>query len=85
MLPGGTQLIADARTPSPSINSGSKFQGSTSSHMGVIKGLLDLTNDYLKNLAIQHPGTGSDFLSLIADDASRAMLRMYVYCDLSKN
>ncbi|POS82451.1 hypothetical protein EPUL_006119, partial [Erysiphe pulchra] len=83
-LPRSTQITADAKTPSPSYNSSSKSQGSAASLMGAIKGLLDLTNDYLKNLEIQHPGIGSDFLALIADGASRAMRGERVYRDLSK-
>lgn len=52
--------------------------------MGVIKGLLNLTNDYLESLEIQHPGIRSDIFTLIADGASHAMRGERVYCDLSK-
>lgn len=44
-----------------------------------IKGLLDLTNDYLQDLEKKHPGPGSDFLALLADGASRAMRGQRVY------
>ncbi|POS86840.1 hypothetical protein EPUL_001011 [Erysiphe pulchra] len=81
---GSTQITADAKTPSPSYNSSSKSQGSTASLMGAIKGLFDLTYDYLKNLEIQHPGIGSDYLTLIADGPSRAMRGERVYLYLSK-
>ncbi|KHJ32863.1 putative effector protein [Erysiphe necator] len=83
-LPRKTQTTADVKTPSPSNNSSSKSQGSAASLMGAIRGLLDLTNDYLKNFEIEHPGFGSDFLGLIADGASRAMRGERVYRDLSK-
>ncbi|POS84869.1 hypothetical protein EPUL_003553 [Erysiphe pulchra] len=66
-LPGSMQITVDAMTPSPSYNSSSKSQESAASLMGAIKGLLDLTNDYLKTLEIQYLGIGSDFLAFIAD------------------
>ncbi|KHJ35962.1 putative effector protein [Erysiphe necator] len=83
-LPRNTLTTAEAKIPSPSNNSSSKSQGSAASLMGAIKGLLDLTNDYLKNLEIEHPGIGPDFLALIADGASRAMRGERVYRDLSR-
>ncbi|POS87820.1 hypothetical protein EPUL_000750, partial [Erysiphe pulchra] len=41
--------------------------------MAAIKGLLDLTNDYLQKLEERHPGIGADFLAMLADTDSRAM------------
>ncbi|POS84518.1 hypothetical protein EPUL_002104 [Erysiphe pulchra] len=49
--------------------------------MGVIKGL-DLTNQYLQILDIEHPGIGVDSLALLADGASRAMRGERVYASL---
>lgn len=54
----------------------------TTSLMDAIKGLLDLTNPYLKNLEVEHPGVGTDFLALLADGASRAMRGERVYSNL---
>ncbi|POS84300.1 hypothetical protein EPUL_005308 [Erysiphe pulchra] len=51
--------------------------------MDAIKGLLDLTNPYLKELEEEHPGIGTDFMALLADGASRAMRGERVYTDLS--
>lgn len=53
--------------------------------MEAIKGLLDLTDDYLKILEIKHPGVGSDFLALIVDGALRAMRGERVYSNISKS
>ncbi|POS86679.1 hypothetical protein EPUL_002196 [Erysiphe pulchra] len=47
--------------------------------MSDIKGLLDLTCQYLQDLEIKHPGVGSDFLALLTDGASRAMLGQRIY------
>ncbi|POS88416.1 hypothetical protein EPUL_000163 [Erysiphe pulchra] len=47
--------------------------------MGAVKGLLDLTNQYLRNLGKGHSGVGADFLALLADGASRAMRGEWVY------
>ncbi|KHJ32634.1 hypothetical protein EV44_g5926 [Erysiphe necator] len=54
-------------------------QGSVTSLMTAIKGLVDLTNDYLQSPETQHPGIGSDFLALLSDGASRAIRGQRVY------
>ncbi|RKF81070.1 putative effector protein, partial [Golovinomyces cichoracearum] len=84
-LSGSTQTPNNVETPSLSLNSGGESQESAASLTELIKGLLDLTNDYLKNLEAQHPGIGSDFLALIADGASRAMRGERVYSNISKS
>ncbi|KHJ30250.1 hypothetical protein EV44_g3954 [Erysiphe necator] len=61
-----------------------KDNHNAASLMDTIKGLLDLTNDYLKNLEAHHPGVGADFLALLADGASRAMRGERVYSNTSK-
>ncbi|POS87432.1 hypothetical protein EPUL_000238 [Erysiphe pulchra] len=73
--------ISDPLTEEPHTTNSTKNsrdQGVKDNHnvaglMDPVKGLLDLTNDYLKNLEAQHPGIGADFLALLADGASRAM------------
>ncbi|POS84575.1 hypothetical protein EPUL_002800, partial [Erysiphe pulchra] len=50
--------------------------------MAAIKGLLDLTNDYLQNLDKEHPSVAADFLALLADGASCAMRGERVYVSL---
>ncbi|KAI0999256.1 hypothetical protein K3495_g8941 [Podosphaera aphanis] len=45
----------------------------SASLMDAIKGLLDLTNDYLRELENKHPGDGADLIALLADGAPRAM------------
>ncbi|POS88005.1 hypothetical protein EPUL_000390 [Erysiphe pulchra] len=50
--------------------------------MAAIKGLLDLTNDYLQTLDKEHPGVGADFLTLLADGASCAMRGEWVFVSL---
>ncbi|KAI0999196.1 hypothetical protein K3495_g8998 [Podosphaera aphanis] len=52
---------------------------SSASLMKAIKGLPHLTNDYLLDLAKEHPVVGSDILALLADGASRAMRGQRVY------
>ncbi|POS83929.1 hypothetical protein EPUL_004258, partial [Erysiphe pulchra] len=47
--------------------------------MSDIKGLLDLTSQYLQDLENKHPGVGSDFLALLTDGASRAMIGQRIY------
>ncbi|POS82895.1 hypothetical protein EPUL_003649 [Erysiphe pulchra] len=55
---------------------------SVASLMAAIKSLLDLTNDYLQNLDKEHTGIESEFLALLADGASHAMLGERVYMSL---
>lgn len=85
-----TQAIQNTQEKTVSPKETSKTDGprSSASLMKAIKGLLDLTNDYLQDLEKDHPGVGSDFLALLADGASRAMRGQRVYeCgkDLSKS
>ncbi|KAI0998239.1 hypothetical protein K3495_g9956 [Podosphaera aphanis] len=54
----------------------------SASLMDAIKGLLDLTNDYLRELENKHPGVGADFLALLVDGASRAMRGQRVYAPM---
>ncbi|KHJ31716.1 putative effector protein [Erysiphe necator] len=63
-------------------NNSSPQKTSAAPLMAAIKGLLDLTNDYLQNLDKEHPGVGADFLALLADGASRAMRGERVYASL---
>ncbi|KHJ34334.1 hypothetical protein EV44_g3364 [Erysiphe necator] len=84
VLFGITQIRNDAGTSRASHISSNESQHGASSIMEAIKGLLDLNDDYLKYLEIQHPQIGADFLTLLADGASRAMSRERVYCRASK-
>ncbi|KHJ30258.1 putative effector protein [Erysiphe necator] len=60
-------------SPKPTHTQSDRNQRNVTSLMSAIKGLLDLTNDYLQNLETQYPGIGSDFLALLSDGASHAM------------
>ncbi|KHJ31175.1 putative effector protein [Erysiphe necator] len=63
-------------------NKSSPQETSAAPLMAAIKGLLDMTNDYLQNLDKENPGIGADFLALLADGASRAMRGERVYAIL---
>ncbi|KHJ35140.1 hypothetical protein EV44_g3862 [Erysiphe necator] len=84
LLATGDAFEKGVTNPRVSHNSSVDSQQGVASLMEAIKGLLDLTNDYLKNLEIQHPGIGADFLALLADGASRAMRGERVYCSVPK-
>lgn len=47
--------------------------------ISTIKGLFDLISQYPLDLEISHPELGSDFLALLAEEASRAMRGQHVY------
>lgn len=68
------------RPPTPKSQDKDDKKGGAAPLMVAIKGLLDLTNDYLQRLEEQHPGVGADFLAMLADGASRAMRGERVYC-----
>ncbi|POS83028.1 hypothetical protein EPUL_003303 [Erysiphe pulchra] len=72
-----------ASEQSPAVNSEKDLSVASQNHavtlMDGIKGLLDLTNDYLRMLEEKHPGVEADFLALLADGASRAMRSERIY------
>lgn len=68
---------------SPSLQVDDNKKNGTAPLMAAIKGLLDLTNDYLQKLEEQHPGIGAEFLAMLADGASRAMRGERVYSNIS--
>ncbi|KHJ33276.1 putative effector protein [Erysiphe necator] len=72
--------VAKSTTESSKINEENR---SATLLMDAIKGLLDLTNPYLKKLEEEHPGIGTNFMALLADGASRAMRGERVYTNLS--
>ncbi|POS86252.1 hypothetical protein EPUL_000902 [Erysiphe pulchra] len=76
--------IAVASTPKLARDQVLKDNHNVAGLMDAIKGLQDLTNDILKNLELQHPKVGPDFLALLADGASRAMCGERVYFNTSK-
>lgn len=71
--------IAPLISPKLTHTQSDRNQRNVTSLMTAIKGLLDLTNDYLQNLETQHPAIGSDFLALLSEDASRARRGQRVY------
>ena len=68
-----TEKIPDIFSTSPKENREPGSPRGSTDLMCAIKGLLDLTNQYLQDLEKNHPGVGLDFLALLADGASRAM------------
>lgn len=72
----------NSTTCNPMNSNTDETKQSVTSLMDAIKGLLDLTNPYLKKLEEDHPGVGTDFLALLADGASRAMRGERVYTKL---
>ncbi|POS85506.1 hypothetical protein EPUL_001726 [Erysiphe pulchra] len=72
---GDKALQASVRSPAvtPEKDLSVASQHNAVTLMDGIKGLLDLTNDYLRMLEEKHLGIGADFLALLADGASRAM------------
>ncbi|KHJ32299.1 hypothetical protein EV44_g4330 [Erysiphe necator] len=77
----GTKQTTCPLTPGRVQSHGNKNNQNAANLMDSIKGLLDLTDDYLRNLESQHPGVEADFLALLADGASRAMRGERVYCN----
>lgn len=65
--------IASLISPTPIHVQSDGKQRSVTSLTTAIKGLLDLTNNYLLNLGTRHSGIESDFLALLSDSVSRAM------------
>ncbi|KAI1000411.1 hypothetical protein K3495_g7784, partial [Podosphaera aphanis] len=77
----------DFNTTDNDISSSENWDTTSTPHnsaslMDAIKGLLDLTNDYLRELENKHPSVGADFLALLADGASRAKRGQRVYAPM---
>ncbi|POS82654.1 hypothetical protein EPUL_006041, partial [Erysiphe pulchra] len=79
-----TQLSQNSNPLTPAQCSATTAQHNASTLMDGVKGLLDLTNDYLRMLEEKHPGVGANFLALLADGTSRAMRGERVYAEKAK-
>lgn len=73
LLPSSSQTSNNAKIPSRSDVRNEEGQQGSASLIEAVKGLLDLTNDYLENIEIQKLGPEAGSLALIADEVSCAM------------